>query len=89
MNPDILRYITIAFCFIAIIGFPYASALRDAGRPNRAWAAIIGCEFFIWSGMIEVVARFGKPLVWYRTPPILAGALLITGYIVKELREDS
>lgn len=88
MNPDILRYITLFFCFVAIIGFPYSSAMRDMCRPRRAWVAIIGCEFFIWSGMLEVLARLGHPLVWYRTPPILAGSLLITGFILAEYKAD-
>lgn len=84
--PDVLRAATAFLAFFVTIGFPYAIAIQ--GRRRNAWLAVIGCEILVAAGLLISLQRWGKPLIWWKTPLILIAILFLLGFIIAVLRND-
>lgn len=71
---------------IVMLFLPYAVTItRD--RPDRTIHLLIGIELIMIGAMAPSLARWGQPLRMYGTPIVMAGAIWLSYYIYRAIRE--
>lgn len=78
--PDVLRVITLTALGVVIVTLPTLVEMHS--RPSRAQALVAGVLCFVISGGARIADHWGEPLAWDRTPLLLTGSILLTGFVV-------